>query len=176
MATNWRLWWGRPTPPPHQGVSKGDRVVVAKIMQIQASTGGRHFVTDDQRWEIPEAIWQQSGIARWTRTKSRYRLDGHAWKSRDDWPREICSLTDIEVHFRPPIDDRFLQILNGFATNAAIPAIWVVRNDRDRFGKRFILSNGFHRYHSSMAVGFTEIGIRILSPEDSGGMSRWGGP
>ena len=69
------------------------------------------------------------------------------------------------MFYREPLEERFLRILSGIASNAAIPPIWVNEKEASMPGPRYRLANGFHRVHSSIAVGFGEIGIVVLPPE-----------
>jgi hypothetical protein len=144
-------------------------VVVAEISRGIARRGPR-FLTDGRLWEIPIGIWRQSGIDDWHRVGNHYRPDWkQSPKARLNLPRLIVSLADIELFYREPIDERFLSILKGYAANAKLPPIWVREQGAGGTGKPFVLVNGFHRFHSSLAVGFTSIPVEVLPPEGSPG-------
>lgn len=138
-------------------------MVVAALRRQLAVTfqTPRRLIAGHEEWEIPKGVWAATGIGSWDRGDARHYPA--LWKETCcKFPRhKIVPITDIEVFFRSPIEKRFTSILVGMRSGAKIPPIWV-RQSSEGVGKPYELENGFHRFYSSLAVGFSEIPVEIL--------------
>ena len=81
---------------------------------------------------------------------------------------EVVPIEDIEPFTRGPgvvgLDPgRVYSILEDLSKDIPIHAVNVYRQARASAKHRFQLYHGFHRYHVSMAVGFTHIPVAINS-------------
>lgn len=78
-------------------------------------------------------------------------------------------------HVRPPRRDagvrwfdrvRMVSILRGMASGCVLPAI-AVRESRDSSDRRYIVYDGFHRFYASVALGFVNVPVSVLPPDDT---------
>jgi hypothetical protein len=110
---------------------------------------------------IPNGWWDEAGMQCFELSAPSYSCD----LSSSNSPIATISLSLIQTpHRNPGVDqfqhDRMINILKGIRCGAALPPVDVM----DRFGEsHFILRDGFHRFHASIATGLTHIPAAMLS-------------
>ncbi len=113
---------------------------------------------------IPDAWIAEARMQTFRRTRRAYRCDS---------PHECIALADIEVPLRRsgyPLDangfrhDRMVRLLTGIRDNVSLPAIYIERGD---LGQRpYRVREGVHRYHASLALGFSHVPAEIVERID----------
>ena len=92
---------------------------------------------------------------------------------RCDDPHKCIALADIEVPLRRsgyPLDangfrhDRMVRLLIGIRDNVSLPAIFVESADPGQ--RRYRVRGGVHRYHASLALGFSQVPGEIVERLD----------
>jgi hypothetical protein len=119
------------------------------------------FSIGDLRFEIPDEWWHEAGMADFVSRTASYRP---AATSR---PLIMAPLPSIEVPRRTPgllgLDrGRTVRALRCIAQGQALPPVPA----EELYGERhlFMLRDGFHRYHASVAAGFTHLPlVKVLS-------------
>ena len=110
--------------------------------------------------QIPDDWWQESGLNDFKPSRNGFRCD---------MPHELVRISEIE----PPLRDvgvtrdangfrrnATMEILRGFLREESIPPIRVEVADPGPW--RYRVRDGFHRYHSSLAAGFTHIPVEVV--------------
>jgi hypothetical protein len=109
---------------------------------------------------IPAAWIAEAGLEDFKPTRRAFRCVGS---------HEYIALADIEVPQRNsdcPLDgngfehDRMVRLLIGLRDNVPLPAVYIERGDPHQPPYR--IREGVHRYHASLALGFTHIPAEIL--------------
>jgi hypothetical protein len=109
---------------------------------------------------VPEALWTASGMIDFSPAASSYRplidFDGQ--------PVLTVPIAEVRPPIRNPgveglIRPRALRILAGFLQDEAIPPINVADQPIGRY--RYRVCDGFHRYHLSVAAGFSHIPVMV---------------
>jgi hypothetical protein len=84
-------------------------------------------------------------------------------------PHECIVLADIEVPLRGSdcqldangfCHDRMVRILIGIRDDVPLPAVYIERGDPHQ--RPYRIREGVHRYHASLALGFSHIPAEIL--------------
>jgi hypothetical protein len=92
---------------------------------------------------------------------------------RCDHPHESVALDDIELPLRKsgyPLDvngfhhDRMVRLLTGIRDNVSLPAIYIERADPGQ--RPYRVREGVHRYHASLALGFSHLPAEIVERID----------
>jgi hypothetical protein len=88
---------------------------------------------------------------------------------RCDADHVLIALADIEVPLRQsgyPLDengfrrDRMVSLLTGIRDHVSLPPICIERGDPDQ--RQYRVREGVHRYHASLALGFSHIPAEIV--------------
>jgi hypothetical protein len=117
-----------------------------------------------------------------TQCLSRWSFRQHGWRKlacktssqrvaafRCDDPHECIALVDIEVPLRKSgyaLDangfrhDRMMRLLIGIRDNVSLPAIYIEQADPSQ--RAYRVREGVHRYHASLALGFSQIPVEIV--------------
>lgn len=126
----------------------------------------RAILSDGVEFEIPDAWWQKAGMLTFVRTASSHRSSPHP--DHPDYPLTVVSIDQIKpIHRNPGIildsggfgQDRMIEILKGFVSDDAVPPIKVSLLDDPRYAYR--VYDGAHRFHASVAAGFSEQAVII---------------
>jgi hypothetical protein len=56
--------------------------------------------------------------------------------------------------------DRMVRVLAGIQDNVSLPAIYIERADPDQ--RPYRVREGVHRYHASLALGFSSVPAEII--------------
>jgi hypothetical protein len=92
---------------------------------------------------------------------------------RCDADHVLIALADIEVPLRNsgyPLDangfrhDRMVRLLTGIRDDVSLPAIYVERGGLGQ--RRYRVRVGVHRYHASLALGFSHVPAEIVERLD----------
>jgi hypothetical protein len=114
-----------------------------------------------QSMQIPVEWLREAGAENFKPTGSHFRCDA---------PHEMIVLADIEVPLRQsgyPLDangfdhERMVRLLIGILDNISLPAIYIERANGPR---RYRVRGGVHRYHASLALGFSDVPAEIIEP------------
>jgi hypothetical protein len=109
--------------------------------------------------ELPDDWWAEAGMADFVPSTNAYRV----------YPASeifTVSIENVGLVTRPEVfkdsedsgtaHSRVLKILCGFRLGEAIPPVEVV-GAKPEYGHRFKLTYGAHRFHCSLAAGFTHV-------------------
>ena len=122
----------------------------------------RYILSDRIEKEIPDEWWNEAGMGGFVRIGSCYARGPDP--QRPDAPIIIVPISDIRPPYRGPgvvLDfggfrrDRMIRILTGFASGNAIPPIVLNPTTQDTYCYK--VQEGWHRFHASVAVGFTHV-------------------
>ena len=111
---------------------------------------------------IPAEWKAEAGVQNFQPAGRAYRCDAL---------HELMALADIEVPLRRsgyPLDangfnhDRMVRLLTGIRDNVSLPAIYIERGDQRPYRVRC----GVHRYHASLALGFSHVPAEIVERID----------
>jgi hypothetical protein len=115
--------------------------------------------------EIPDAWWREAGMEGFVAASEHYAVKStvHA-----GWSPTVVAVSHIEPIARDGKQfdffgmdrARMVEILRGIASGVPIPAIYLKRATGVY---PFELYDGFHRYHASIAAGFSK--IPAMTPE-----------
>lgn len=92
---------------------------------------------------------------------------------RCDDPHELIALADIEPPLRfssRPLSangfdhDRMVRLLSGVRDGVSLPAIYIEVADPGQ--RRYRVRAGVHRYHASLALGFSHVPAEIVERID----------
>jgi hypothetical protein len=109
---------------------------------------------------IPPAWMAEAGITDFTPRSRAFRCAA---------PHSCIALTDIEVPLRGseyPLDangfcrDRMVRLLIGIRDDVPLPAVYLESGDPNQ--RTYRIREGVHRYHASLALGFSHIPAEIL--------------
>jgi hypothetical protein len=116
------------------------------------------FISKERRFEfeIPDEWWSAAGMSGFTPQSSTYRASAHPTLET-----RLLAIDQIRAFRHAPrvadFDrDRMLIVLKAIRHHQALPPIEV-----DRFTHR--LHDGLHRFHASIAVGFSHVPAAIGS-------------
>jgi hypothetical protein len=105
---------------------------------------------------------------------SSFRPDHAAYKATDDplYPQELVPLGAVKPIVRGPdtanfVEGRARSILQAIHQNEALPPVRVQIATVASEPYKFKLHDGFHRFHLSMALGFTHISVAVMSELDT---------
>jgi hypothetical protein len=132
--------------------------------QLSSRLGGLSamvFSIGDLRFEIPDEWWHEAGMADFVSRTASYH------PAVTTKPIIMAPLPSIEVPRRTPgllgLDrGRTVRALRCIAEGHALPPVPA----EELYGERhlFMLRDGFHRYHASVAAGFTHLPlVKVLS-------------
>ena len=119
------------------------------------------FSIGDFRFEIPDEWWEEAGMVAPARRTISYR------PAATPRPVVMARLSTIEVPRRTPgllgLDrGRMVRSLRCIARDLALPPVPAEELTGERH--LFMLRDGFHRFHASVAAGFTHIPlVKVLS-------------
>jgi hypothetical protein len=111
---------------------------------------------------VPPEWLAEAGVQNFQPTQRAYRCDD---------THECITLADIEAPLRRsgyPLDangfrhDRMVRLLTGIRDNVSLPAIYIERGDQRPYRVR----EGVHRYHASLALGFSHVPAEIIERLD----------
>jgi hypothetical protein len=123
------------------------------------------FVHHQFTFDVPDEWWIESGIAKFRPASEAYRVK--AQPDQDIYSVRIDDVAPVERRLSEGLfrnhptklllaKDRVLEILRGFAANAEIPPVRLVRfSTSERY--RYKLTDGAHRFYLSIAAGFTHV-------------------
>ncbi len=106
----------------------------------------------------------EAGVQNFQPSRRAYRCEGR---------HECIALAEIEVPLRKsgyPLDangfrhGRMVRLLKGIRDNISLPAIYVERGDPGQ--RPYRVREGVHRYHASLALGFSHIPAEIVERLD----------
>ncbi len=100
---------------------------------------------------IDDSLWTAAKLQNFVPEKSHYT-------AIEENGIMVLSINDILPRFRAKgfNERRILRILKCISNNVELPPILVQQNRRNSSYK-YIIIDGFHRFYSSIAVGFTHI-------------------
>jgi hypothetical protein len=113
---------------------------------------------------IPDAWLAEAAVHNFQPTRRAYRCDD---------PHECIALADVEVPLRRSghsLDangfrhDRMVSLLTGIRDSVSLPAIYIERADPGQ--RTYRVRNGVHRYHASLALGFSHVPAEIIDRID----------
>ena len=119
------------------------------------------FSIGDFRFEIPDEWWREAGMPNYVSRSVSYRPGTTARRV------VMAPLPSIEVPRRTPgllgLDrGRTVRALRCIAEDAPLPPVPAEELSGERH--LFMLRDGFHRYHASVAAGFTHLPlVKVLS-------------
>jgi hypothetical protein len=117
-----------------------------------------------QSMKILPAWMAEAGVKDFTPTRRAFRCDD---------PHECIALADIEVPLRGsdyPLDangfrhERMVRLLIGIRDNVSLPAVYIERGDPHQ--RPYRVREGVHRYHASLALGFSHIPAEVIERID----------
>jgi len=120
----------------------------------------RATLSDGVEFEIPDVWFQKAGMLNFVRATPSYRSGPHP--DHLDYPMQIVPIGQIKPVRRNPAvtldfggfaEDRMIRILGGFVLDHNIPPIKVSVSDELRYV--YQVYDGMHRFHASVAAGFT---------------------
>jgi hypothetical protein len=109
---------------------------------------------------VPPEWMAEAGVRNFKPMRRAYSCDD---------PHECIALADIEVPLRNsgvPLDangfrhDRMVRLLTGIRDNVSLPAIFIERADPGQ--RPYRVREGVHRYHASLALGFSHVPAEIV--------------
>jgi hypothetical protein len=113
---------------------------------------------------IPTEWLVEAGVRDFKPTRRAYRCDDL---------HQCIPLAEIEVPLRRsryPLDangfrhDRMVRLLTGIRDNVSLPAIYIERADPDQ--RPYRVREGVHRYHASLALGFSHVPAEVVERLD----------
>jgi hypothetical protein len=119
-----------------------------------------HHPVEDFEFEIPDAWWFAAGAHMFTPSNSAFSAT-----SDPHWPTVLVSFAEvispkrdkgvIDLH-----EERTISILRAFIEGMRLPPLESHRPPPPN-SSRLALRDGFHRYFTSIAVGFTKLPVSI---------------
>jgi hypothetical protein len=109
---------------------------------------------------IPTAWMAEAGVQDFKPTRRAFRCDDR---------HECIALVDIEAPLRKSgyaLDangfrhNRMMRLLIGIRDNVSLPAIYIEQADPGQ--RTYRVREGVHRYHASLALGFSHIPVEIV--------------
>ena len=118
----------------------------------------RHLV-EDIEFEIPDAWWIAAGAHTFVPSTSAF-----AATSDPDWPTVLVPMSEVQAPKRDSgvvglYEERTISLLRAFVKGQAVPPVEVHRPPQS--SHRIAVRDGFHRYFTSIAVGFTMLPVSI---------------
>ena len=116
-----------------------------------------------ETFEIPDDWWQFCGMETWRRSSDYYP---YSYTDADVQNVEVVPVGEIEPPRRATAvallkKYKLVPVLLAFQSpECALPAIQVERADQAG-GPLYTVTNGFHRYFASIAVGYPCIPVRV---------------
>jgi len=115
---------------------------------------------------IPDDWKAEAGV-------QNFRLSPLQRGFRCDGAHDLIALADIEPPLRfsdRPLSangfdhDRMVRLLSGIRDGVSLPAIFIERGDPGQ--RRYRVREGVHRYHASLALGFSHVPAEIVERID----------
>jgi len=126
----------------------------------------RFELSDGTDFEIPDGWWSDAGMTDFKPTGIAYRSGPH--QAHTDYEVMIVPIAEIKpIHRSPGVTldhagfnrDRMTKILRGLRDGDQIEPVQVSTLDAGPY--KFQIYDGFHRFHASVAVGFTALPVII---------------
>lgn len=112
----------------------------------------------DQLLSVPLEWLAIAGLANFVPTSVSYNAIPNP-----EWPMEVVAVSNVLPPPRariPPFDEeRMLSILRGIAAGDALPTVEV---HTPPGSTQYVLRDGFHRYHASIAVGYSHLPVSVM--------------
>lgn len=121
------------------------------------------FLIPDERgcFEIPDQWWIEAGMNGFTRALPSYITTPDPDVLYVALKDITCPNRTVERDFRGFERDRLLRIFGGFLAGDAIPPVKV---HKCPYGpSSYGLRDGFHRFHASIAAGFSCIPVALTT-------------
>ncbi|MEN6586284.1 MAG: hypothetical protein ABFE02_09615 [Sulfuricella sp.] len=120
-------------------------------MKFNIPQGGHSF-------EIPDEWWENSGMVDCTPLSSHYHTDPTC-STIVPFNEVVPPLRDgDEIWFRNR--ETVIQLLTKMCDGIELPPIEVWSKEK-KCSNRYVVRDGLHRFYLSIAIGYTEIPIRI---------------
>jgi hypothetical protein len=109
-------------------------------------------------FEIPDDWWEDGGMVGFTPLLSHYHFDTTG-SIIAPFNEVIPPLRDGDkIWFRDR--ETVIQLLSMMRTGLLLPPIEVWSKEK-KCSERFVVRDGFHRFYLSVAIGYTELPVRI---------------
>ena len=116
--------------------------------------------TEEIEFEIPDEWWVAAGVSNFVSKTSAFVATFNP-----DWPTVLVPFSDVQAPKRDVgviglHEDRTTSLLRAFIDGTPVPPI-EVHVPLGQIACRFTVCAGYHRYYTSIAVGFTMLPVSI---------------